>query len=157
MTVLWITLGALLIIAGIIGCVLPVIPGPALAYCGLLPLIPLDKTPSAAVWALTAALLVSAFIFDAIIPAAGAKKFKCTKYGIAGCIIGTGIGTFFLPLGLLLGPFLGAFIGEIISGRRLSEAAAGGTGAFLGFLAGTAYKLLACSIFAFCFVNALLK
>ena len=156
MTILFVILGAILLLTGIVGCVIPVIPGPVLAFCSLLLLIPIDKNPSVLAWCVSAAILVSAFIVDYAVPALGAKKFKASKYGIMGSVIGTMAGAFFLPLGIILGPFLGAMAGELLSGRNLRESVNGGTGALLGFLAGTMYKLLVCGIFAFVFVKALI-
>ena len=157
MTTLFIILGGLCLLIGIVGCAVPVIPGPALAFCGLLSLLAIDKSPSALAWGISASLLASAFIVDYTVPALGAKKFKASKYGIAGCFAGTLIGTFFLPFGILLGPFLGALAGELLSGRNLKESVNGGTGALIGFLAGTLYKLLVCSIFAFMFVKCVIS
>jgi len=156
MTILFVILGTILLLTGIVGCVIPAIPGPALAFCSLLLLIPIDKNPSVLTWCVSVAILVSAFIVDYAVPALGAKKFKASKYGIMGSVIGTMAGAFFLPLGIILGPFLGAMAGELLSGRNLMESVNGGTGALLGFLAGTMYKLLVCGIFAFVFVKALI-
>ena len=144
-------------LVGIVGCAVPVIPGPALAFCGLLSLLAIDKSPSGLAWGISALLLISAFVVDYIMPALGAKKFKASKYGVAGCFIGTMIGVFFLPFGILLGPFLGALAGELLSGRNLKESVNGGTGALIGFLAGTLYKMLICSIFAFIFIKCVIS
>ena len=146
-------LGILCLLTGIIGCAVPVIPGPALAFFGLFPLIAIEKSPSALAWAICAVLLASAFMADYAVPALGAKKFKASRYGAAGCFIGTITGTFFFPFGLILGPFLGAAAGELLSGRNMREAVNGGTGALIGFIAGTFYKLIVCSIFAIVFIR----
>lgn len=157
MTALFIFIGALCLSLGLVGCILPVIPGPLLAYCSLFPLLAIDKSPSSFVWWAASILLVSAFVLDSVIPALGAKKFKASKYGMAGCFIGTAIGAFFFPLGIILGPFLGAFAGEMIKGRKMNEAISGGAGALLGFLAGMMYKLLVSSLFAYWFISAVTK
>lgn len=153
MTALFIILGVLCLLIGIVGCAVPVIPGPALAFCSLFALLPIGKSPSGLAWGISAAILVSAFIVDYTVPALGAKKFKASRYGIVGCFIGTIIGAFFFPFGILLGPFLGAVAGELLSGRKMNEALNGGTGALIGFLAGTMYKMFVCGIFAFIFVK----
>jgi len=154
METLCIILGCLCVAAGLIGCVIPVIPGPLLAYCGFFPLLVINKGPSTFIWWMASILLVSAAVLDSVIPALGAKKFKASKYGMAGCFIGTLAGAFFFPLGLVLGPFLGAFAGEMLKGRKIHEAINGGTGALLGFLAGTFYKLFVASLFAYWFIKA---
>ena len=74
----------------------------------------------------------------------GAKKFDCSRAGTWGCFIGTIVGVFFFPIGLVAGPFGGAFIGELISGKTARAALRGGIGALLGFLAGTALKIIVC-------------
>ena len=83
-------------------------------------------------------------ILDYAIPMAGAKYFNCSRFGTWGAAIGTVAGLFFFPLGLLLGPFLGAFIVELIVKKSVADAALGGIGALLGFLASVLVKMLLC-------------
>ena len=143
-------IGGLAIVAGIVGCFIPVIPGPIVAYCGLLCMTATDKSPSTA--ALVAFGVVTAVVtaLDYIVPAIGAKKFNCSKLGVWGCTIGAIVGIFFFPLGLLLGPFLGAFIGELLAKKTVGAAALGGLGALLGVLSGVVIKLIACIGMAVC-------
>ena len=84
-------------------------------------------------------------ILDYVIPMVGAKRFNCSKIGVWGAAIGTIVGLFFFPLGLVLGPFLGAFIVELIVKKSVADAALGGVGALLGFLAGVFIKTLLCA------------
>ena len=154
--ILYSTGAALLLILGLLGCVVPVIPGPALSYAALLLLLPSRFAPSvgACVWFGVGCAVV--LLLDTIVPAIGAKKFKCSRWGVAGCMIGTVVGMFFGFLGLVLGPFIGAVAGEIIAGRNFSESMRGGFGAFLGFLSGVLLKVAYCAvctgwcIYAFC-------
>ena len=103
MSVALLSVAIVLMIVGLIGCVIPVVPGPALAYCGLLCMIPTSKAPSSFAIAVfgVAALVVT--VLDYVVPALGAKRFKCSKCGTWGCVVGTFVGIFFFPLGLLLG------------------------------------------------------
>jgi hypothetical protein len=149
-------LAALAIVAGIIGCFVPIIPGPIVAYSGLLCMIPTSKSPSVTMYAVFGVLTVVVTVLDYVVPAMGAKKFKCSKWGIWGCTIGTFIGIFYFPIGLLLGPFLGAFIGELIARKTLVMAAKGGLGALLGFLAGVFLKVVACAMMLTCYIMSLL-
>ena len=87
-------LGALAILAGIAGCFVPIIPGPIVAYGGLLCMIPTSKPPSAAMLVLLGVITAVVTVLDYVVPAMGAKKFKCSKWGIWGCTIGTFIGIF---------------------------------------------------------------
>ena len=149
-------LGVLAILAGIAGCFVPIIPGPIVAYSGLLCMIPTSKPPSAAMLVLLGVITAVVTVLDYVVPAMGAKKFKCSKWGIWGCTIGTFIGIFYFPIGLILGPFLGAVAGELIAKKPLAMAAKGGLGAFLGFLAGVFLKVVACLLMLTCYIMCLL-
>ncbi len=142
MTIVWISLAFLLCALGIAGCIVPVLPGVALSYAGLLCLLltPSAPSPSALIAFGIAAALVT--VLDTVVPAWGARKFKSSKWGMWGCFVGTIAGMFFLPMGLLAGPFLGALAGELIAGRNLASASRSGVGALVGFLAGTFVKVL---------------
>lgn len=148
MEVAWLSVGWVLVAAGMVGCVVPVVPGPILSYCGILCLLGTSHAPTVAALVAFGVLTVVASVLDYVVPALGAKKFNCSKLGIVGCAIGTVIGIAFFPLGLLLGPFLGAVVGELIAGKSVGKSVWGGVGAFIGFLAGTFLKLVACSIMA---------
>ena len=134
-----------LIVLGFIGCVVPVLPGLILAYCGLLCLLLTERAPSIATLVMFGALIAVVTVLDYVVPAIGARRFNCSKWGAYGCLIGTLAGLFFLPLGLLIGPFAGAFLVELIMKRSVGAAAYGGLGALLGFLSGMFIKLAACA------------
>ena len=89
---------------------------------------------------------VAVLVLDTVVPALGAKRFKCSRWGVAGCMIGTVVGMFFGVLGLVSGPFIGAVSGEIVAGRSFPESVRGGLGAFLGFLSGVLLKMVYCAI-----------
>ena len=155
MTLSMIILGGLLLATGFIGCVVPVLPGPILAYAGLLCLLLTDKPPSVLLLVMTGLIVAVVTVADYVVPALGARKFKCSKWGTCGCFVGTVVGLFFLPVGLILGPFLGALFGELIAGKDAASATRGGIGALLGFLAGVAMKVLVCVILTVAFVLCL--
>lgn len=150
----FIALGAILLLIGFVGCVVPVLPGVACAYAALWTLYP---TPYALtgerllVGGIVAAVVI---VLDYVVPALGAKKFNCSKWGVFGCMAGTIVGIFFAPFGIILGPFLGAVVGELVAGKDLPAATRGGIGALLGFLAGVVLKFAACALFAWWFVQA---
>ena len=139
---------AVLIAVSFIGCAVPVLPGPALAFCGILSLLPSRFAPAASICVAFGAACAVVLLLDYLVPAFGAKKFNCSRWGVTGCFIGTVVGVFFMPWGLLLGPFTGAALGEAISGKNLAASLKGGFGAFLGFLFGVALKLAYCAICA---------
>ena len=135
----------ILILVGLLGCILPIIPGPPLSFLGLLILHFTDFAEYT-----TNFLLILAFIaiivtvLDYIVPIWGTKKFGGSKAGMWGATIGMIIGIIFLgPLGLILGPLVGAIIGESIKGANNKDAFRSGLGAFLGFLFGVGLKLAA--------------
>lgn len=148
-------LSGVLVACGAVACVIPVLPGPIVSFCGLLCLIPTMRSPSATTLAVFGIVTAVATALDYVVPMLGARRLQCSKWGTWGCVVGTFAGTFFFPVGLLLGPFLGAFLGELIAGRKALQAAKGGWGALLGFLAGAVVKLAACVAMIVCFVRCL--
>lgn len=148
-------LAGLLLLVGFVGCVVPVLPGPIIGYCGLLALIPTEKCPLTPVLVTMGLVVAAVTVADYVVPAIGAKKFNCSRWGTFGCFVGTIVGLFFVPFGILLGPFLGAFCGELIARKPFGAALKGGFGAFLGFLSGVFLKLLACAAMTAVFVLAL--
>lgn len=152
---LLLTLAIVLFIIGIIGCFLPVLPGPPVSFLGMVVLHFSEKFGDYSSLTLLAfgllALVVQ--ILDYIVPAWGTKKFGGTKYGTWGSIIGLIFGIFVLPsiivigpfglFGIILGPFFGALIGETIGGQKSDKAMRAAFGSFIGFLSGTLMKLVA--------------
>jgi uncharacterized protein YqgC (DUF456 family) len=148
-----IVFGVLFIIAGILGGVLPVLPGPPLSYIGLLLLHFTEKyqfsTQFLIIWLIVAAVVT---IIDYFIPIWGTKRFGGSKQGIWGSIIGLVIGLFFFPpFGIIIGPFIGAVVGELTAGKDSGSALKSGFGSFMGFLAGTLMKLAAAGLMAWHF------
>lgn len=148
-----IVLGSLFMIVGILGGVLPVLPGPPLSYVGLLLLHITEKyhfsTRFLIIWLIVAAVVTVA---DYFIPVWGTKRYGGSKQGIWGSIIGLVIGLFFFPpFGIIIGPFVGAVIGELTSGKDSGAALKSGFGSFMGFLAGTLMKLIASGLMAWHF------
>ncbi len=139
------SISALLLVAiGIVGCVVPIIPGVVLAYAGLLCsyFCSFSTISSSAAWVflfLTAAVSIA----DYFLPAYMSKLFGGTKAGMrgatAGLVVGIALGS--LP-GAILGPFAGAVIGELIhDGSDTARALKVGLGSFLSFIVGTGMKL----------------
>lgn len=135
--------GVMLLVLGLLGCVLPIIPGPPLSFIGLLIQQFRSSPPfSTELLVVLGVLTVAVTILDYIVPVWGTKKFGGTKYGVWGSTIGLVLGLFcFPPLGIIIGPFLGAVVGELIAGQEMGRALKAGLGSFIGFLAGTIMKL----------------
>ncbi len=156
MDIILIILGIVCLLLGMVGCFLPVLPGPPLSYLGLLLLHWTEQihfsTTSLLIWLL---LVIVVQILDYISPVLGTKYVGGSKWGNRGCIIGTVAGLFvFPPWGILIGPFVGAVIGELISGKQSVDAVQAGLGAFLGFLFSVVAKESLCGYFLYCFVVA---
>ena len=144
-------LAILLILTGIAGAIIPIIPGPIISYLGLLSLYFFDEPPFTdefmITWAIIAIIVTA---LDQVIPVLGTKKMGGTKYGVKGSVVGLIIGVFiFPPFGIIIGPFAGALIGELIGGKDFNQAAKAGFGSFLGFLSGTLLKLIYSGIIAY--------
>ncbi len=140
-------IAVVLIIVGLIGCVLPIIPGPPLSFLGLLTLhfTKFGEGEYTTNFLLILALIATVVtVLDFVVPVWGTKKFGGTKAGMWGATIGLIIGMIFLgPLGLIFGPLVGAIIGESIKGANNKDAFKAGLGAFFGFLMGVGLKLAA--------------
>ena len=148
MDILLIVFAFLLLVAGIAGCVLPLLPGPPLAYAGMLLLHLTDKvhftTPQMVIWLVVVIVLQ---VVDYITPLLGSKYSGGTSFGNRGCMAGTLLGLFFMPWGVIVGPFIGAVVGEMLGGQDLSHAIRAGIGTLLGFLFGTLLKVIVCFYF----------
>ncbi|MCF8257528.1 MAG: DUF456 domain-containing protein [Flavobacteriales bacterium] len=141
---------ALIIIAGlvlngmgIIGCILPVLPGPLLSWVSLLLFFFLPDH-EVGLWTLgiTFTLMLAVSAIDLIIPILGAKRFGASREGIIGGALGIIIGVFFFPpVGIILGPLVGTVVGDMIAGGTFAAAFNSGLGSLIGFLVGTSIKL----------------
>jgi uncharacterized protein len=153
---IWIILGSLLLLVGIAGCILPVIPGPPIAWISLLmiQLAGRGEPPLSVNTLVTWAILVLIVtVLDYIVPVWGTKKYGGSKYGTWGSTIGLLAGLFFVPYGIIAGPFVGAVLGEMVGGRNSTQALRAGFGSFLGFLTGVILKLIVSIWIGFIFVR----
>ena len=154
MEIIWIILGALLIIIGVIGAFLPVMPGLPFSYFGLL-VLQLTQSPFSTTFMIVWLAIVLLLMFlDNALPTWGTKKFGGTAYGVWGSVVGLVVGIFFPPLGFVFGPLIGAFAGEIIGGSKTDKALKSAMGSFVGFMTATGLKVMAAGVMGyFYFVN----
>ena len=142
----------ILLAVGLVGSVVPVIPGPPLGYAGIV-ILHFTSYTHFSMWffIIFGVLAIAVTILDYFIPVWGTKKFGGTKAGKTGSIIGVFAGIFlFPPIGIILGPFVGAFIGEMIhDSSNTKRAIKSATGSFLGFLLGTGLKLVISGLLIF--------
>lgn len=138
-------------IVGLLGCILPVIPGPPLSYAGLLIMYlwgngsEPDNEITGRFMLVWLAITVIVTVLDYIVPVfftriTGGSK-EAVRCSIAGTIIGM---LFFPPFGIIIGAFAGAFLGEMImNNKKIGASFLSATGSFLGFVFGTGIKLAA--------------
>ena len=145
-------------LVGLVGCIVPILPGPPFTWAGLL-LIYIWGHDSAAVsptflW-VWCAIMIVVTVLDYIIPAKFTRATGGTKAAERGALVGTFVGLlFFPPLGILLGAFVGALVGEIATnGKDFPQAIGPAFGAFLGFLLSTFLKIVVCFIMMFYIVK----
>lgn len=151
-------LGIIFMIIGIIGCLVPVLPGPPLSFVGLI-FLNLTRfghftTPLLITFG---ALAVVVTVLDYIVPVWGTRRFGGSKYGTRGATVGLIVGFFLGPLGIILGPLIGAFVGEMIFKDDMNYAFKAGFGSLLSFLTGIGLKLATSFIMTFYFIKELIK
>jgi len=142
-----IVVAVLLMLSGIAGCVLPLLPGPPLSYIALLILAYMDDSQiTKNILIVTGVATAMVTLLDYLIPIWGTKWYGGSKQGVWGATIGMIIGIFlFPPFGLIVGPFIGAFIGEMINDATdTNRALRAALGSLIGFLIGTGLKVIVC-------------
>ena len=149
----------LLMIIGILGSFLPVIPGPLTSWAGLL-VLHFTKGVEMSLTFLIITLIVAIVIYvlDYIIPAIGTKRFGGSKAGMIGTTLGLIIGLIApIPFGIIIGPFFGALIGEMMNKNDFNKALKAAFGSFLGFIASTFLKFIVAIIYFGFFIAKLLE
>ena len=130
-----IIIASVLMILGIIGSIIPVMPGPIFSFIGLV-LLYFGKPDSISIISLAVfgTMMVILLIAEYIAPILGAKFSGASKDGLIGAILGCLVGiVFFPPVGMFLGAFIGAVIGEMAGGKKsMSSALKAGVGTILG-------------------------
>ena len=137
-------LAIILFIAGIIGTILPLLPGPILIYGGMLlyGFMTQFSTLDAYFFLLQGLVLVLIFLIDYIASAVGTKRYGGSKQAVWGAVLGTIPGLIFLgPLGIVIGPFLGAVVVELLRGKDINQTMRVGLGTLIGLLGGTVVKI----------------
>lgn len=139
-------ISVILLIVGILGTFLPVLPGLLLSLCGLLIYKFGTDTPLSMVYIWIFVFLTAvSVVLNYVIPARTTKKYGGTRWGSIGSVIGTILGMLFIPVpfGFLIGMFLGVFVGELLHDANDKQKAWNSTkGAFVGFLYGTGFNLM---------------
>lgn len=145
-------------IAGLVGCVLPVLPGPPLSWVGMLLVFlthPEGMTSGLLIAWLVVAVVVT--IVDYLAPSWITTKTGGSKAAGRGSFVGLIVGLlFFPPWGMIVGSFLGALLAEVfVSGRDVADSVKPAFGSFLGFLLSTGLKLTASGVMLFYIIKFL--
>ena len=139
----WWVLAIALIIVGVAGTFLPILPGVLLVFGGMLLGAWIDGFQRVG-WVtlvILGILTLLVFVVDVVAGLLGAKRVGASKLAIVGAGVGTIIGLFFGLVGILIAPFIGAVVGEVIARGQLAPAARVGFGTWLGLLVGALAKL----------------
>ena len=160
MSVLLIIIGGILVVVGIVGCVLPVLPGPPISYVSLI-LLSLAyrwKAYSTNFLIVMGIITVVVTVLDFILPVYLPKRYGASKYGIWGSIIGMLAGMiFFPPFGLIIGTFLGAVLGELAFNKDKRASLKAALGVLIGTVAAILLKVSVCGIIGFYFFRAVIR
>lgn len=168
-----VSFGILLIALSFVGCILPILPGPILAYAGLALLYLTEWHPSTAAAVAGGVAVAVALILDYVVPSLGAKAFKSSKRGVVGCFLGSLCGLLVgtvlscvLPMlaagivticALFIGPFIGTLVGELMSDKEPRTAFVSAVGSFVGFLFSVVLKEAVCGFVAVLFAWTLFR
>ena len=138
------TLGALLIVGGLAGAILPSLPGIPMVFGGIWLVAAVDDYRHLGLWwlLLIGALGAVGVLVDFVAGTLGAKRVGASKRALWGASLGTLVGMFFGIPGILIGPFAGALIGELSSGTSVLRSAHVGIATWLGLLFGAVLKLV---------------
>ena len=145
---LYYLIAALLVIVGLVGTVLPALPGLPLVFGGMLLAAWAGGFEQISVFTVVVLGILTALslAIDFWATALGAKRVGASRKALVGAVLGTFAGIFFGPIGLFLGPFVGALTGELLHGRKLNQQGLGqatrvGFGTWMGIVFGVVLKL----------------
>ncbi len=153
-----IAVGCILMVLGLAGSILPILPGPPLSFIGLLLLALLKHfspplTPTLVI--IMAVVTILVVVMDYVIPLLGARRYGASKWGVWGSVFGIVAGMFWLPFGMLVGAFVGAVVAEWLVGKQKGEALRAGWGIVMGTLFATVLRLGVSGVMTYYFVLAL--
>jgi uncharacterized protein len=138
------SIAALLVVLGFVGLLVPILPGIALIFSGLLLGAWIDDFArvSGVTMIVIGVITLLAWVIDFFASYFTAKKAKASKLALFGTLIGAVVGILGGVIGLIIGPVIGAVVGELISRKNSNDAARVGVAAGLGFVVALVAKLL---------------
>ncbi len=146
MKTLALVIAIIMFLIGLIGTILPALPGVLLIFGGMLVYGFMTGFASLSIWFFVMQLLVMAVIFivDFIASVVSTKKYGGSKQAAFGAAVGTILGVIILgPLGIIIGPFAGSVAAEVLLGKEIKQAVKVGFGSLVGVMGGTLFKLAA--------------
>jgi uncharacterized protein YqgC (DUF456 family) len=149
MDIVLISLALIFSIVGVIGCIIPGLPGTPLNYIAMWMIQWVSHPFERSTLIIYGLLTVVILVIDYMLPVWFAKKYGATKQGIWGSIIGMLLGIFFTPVGMILGMILGAIAGDMLAGKSSSDATRSGFATFFGTLLSMGAKLGASLLISF--------
>lgn len=144
-----------LLFLGLLGSMIPGLPGPPFSYIGILLIHFFTGSQFSTSFLLTwAVIVILVFLLDYFMQVWGVKKFGGGRKAILGTFLGLFLGLLFPPVGILIGPFCGAFIGAFLEVRGDNNRAFKiAIGSFIGFVTGTILKLVISSVLFYYAIN----
>ena len=137
------SLTTLLVLVGLLGVIVPLLPGTTLILLGFV--IHKLLLPDALTWGLLAWIAVAWFasvLVDFAGVLVGTRLFEGTRWGMAGASGGAFIGMFFSLPALVLGTIFGAVVAERYAAKRThQDSLRAGMGAAFGFVLSTGGRL----------------
>ena len=157
-TLLWYTVAGVLVVVGLAGTLLPVLPGVPLVFAGMWLAALAGDYSRIGAWTvgLLGVLAGLAILLDLLAGMLGARRVAASPAALWGAMIGTVVGLFFGLPGLLLGPFVGALVGELRTGGTIRRSTHVGIATWIGLLFGTIAKIALSFTMLGIFVAALL-
>jgi hypothetical protein len=160
MVAVLIVIGGILVIAGLVGCIVPILPGPPISYISLILISwayrwnAFSNTFLIIMGIITAIVTVADFILPVYIP----KRYGASKFGIWGSVLGMIAGMiFFPPFGLIIGTFAGAMLGELLFNKDKRSSLRAALGVFVGTMAAVMLKVSVSGIIGFYFFRAVFR
>lgn len=151
-----IILAVICALVGVIGCILPALPGTPVCFLGLLLAHWGGNEMTQKVLVMAAVITIFVSVADYYLPIWFTKRFGGSKQATRGSMIGIVAGLFFMPWGIILGPFFGAFVGELLNeGSDKNKAFRVAFGSFAAFFFGTGLKLVASGWMTFLIIKSL--
>ena len=160
MDLIILVIGVVLMLIGLVGCFVPVIPGPPICYVSLLVIHFFSDYTLADDFLINWAIIMTAItVLDIWLQIYGVKRFGGKKMAIRGTTIGLVLGLFIPPFGFVVGPFIGAFVGAYLEStdKDFVQVTKIAFGSFIGLLSGVVLKVVVCGVMIFQLFTSILK